>query len=50
MSDATGLAEAMLGLDGFLVLEVHESTDAMGLFAPTRGAVFSRDPPIGIHP
>ena len=26
MSDATGLAEALLGLDGFLVLEVHETT------------------------
>ena len=26
MSDATGLAEAMLGLDGFRVLEVRETS------------------------
>jgi transposase len=39
MSDATGLAEALLGLDGFLVLEVHESTDEMAVIVETTADV-----------
>jgi hypothetical protein len=34
MDDATGLAEALLGLDGFAVLAVEEtSSEVIGLFA-----------------
>lgn len=36
MSDATGLAEAMLGLDGFRVLEVTETSDELTITVETR--------------
>ena len=35
MSDATGLAEALLGLDGFIVLEVHETAVEVIIFVET---------------
>ena len=35
MDDATGLAEALLGLDGFRVLEVSESPDEVCISVET---------------
>ena len=35
MSDRTGLAEALLGLDGFRVLEVTESIDELVIWIET---------------
>jgi transposase len=35
MSDATGLAEALLGLPGFLVLEVSETADELTIVVET---------------
>ena len=35
MSDATGLAEALVGLNGFRVLEVHETTDELSVIVET---------------
>jgi len=35
MDDATGLAEALLGLDGFRVLDVTESVDELVITVET---------------
>jgi transposase len=39
MSDGTGLAEALLGLDGFRVLDVHEGSDELVVTVETTAAV-----------
>ena len=39
MSDGTGLAEALLGLDGFRVLEVSETPDELTVVIETMAAV-----------
>lgn len=39
MSDGIGLAEALLGLDGFRVLEVHEATDEVVITIETTAAI-----------
>ena len=39
MSDGIGLAEALLGLDGFRVLEVHETTDEVVISVKTTARI-----------
>ena len=39
MDDATGLAEALLGLDGFRVLEVTETSDEVAIMVETSADV-----------
>jgi transposase len=39
VEDGTGLAEALLGLDGFRVLEVSESTDELTVVIETTATV-----------
>ena len=39
MSDGIGLAEALLGLPGFRVLEVHETTDELVIAVETTAVI-----------